>query len=119
MSTTIFGIKNCDSVKKARKWLEANNIEYNFHDFREDGLDASWVTNLLKQAPLSTVINKRSTTWKTLDSDIQQQLNETNAVDLCVNNPTLIKRPVIIHGNQTLVGFNLTQYEQCFFETNK
>lgn len=114
MSTTVFGIKNCDSVKKARKWLEANNIDYSFHDFRVDGIDASWVESLLQQVPLNTAINKRSTTWKTFDKDTQQNLNEANAVDLCVNNPTLIKRPVIIHGNQTLVGFNQTQYEQLF-----
>ena len=111
---TLYGIKNCDTVKKARDWLAKNNIDYRFHDFRADGLDKSQVTNWIAELGLETLVNKRSTTWKELDENTKAQLNEQNAVAVIVENPTLIKRPLLDTSEQKHVGFKDTEYTKIF-----
>lgn len=110
----MYGIKNCDTIKKARRWFEKNGIEYRFHDFRQDGLEASQVLQWTKQTDWQTLVNKRSTSWRNLDEDSKQALSENTVVDLLTANPTLIKRPVIeVKGNDGLiVGFNQNSYEE-------
>lgn len=112
--TTLFGIPNCDTVKKARKWLEAAGIDHEFHDFRKDGLSASQVESWVEALGWETLVNKRSTTWKGLDDDVKQTLNDTNVVALVLENPTLIKRPLLDNGAQPQVGFKPAQYEELF-----
>ncbi len=112
--TTLYGIKNCDTVKKARKWLEANNIDYTFHDFRVDGIKEELVNNWLKQQPLDKLVNKRSTTWKQLDDSTKEKLSEKNAAKLCTEFETLIKRPVLDINNEIHLGFNEKTYSQLF-----
>lgn len=111
---TLYGIKNCDTVKKARDWLVKNNIEYRFHDFRTDGLDKTQVQNWITQIGLENLVNKRSTTWKELDESIKDNLNENNAGAVIVENPTLIKRPLLDTGKQKFVGFKETEYTKIF-----
>lgn len=108
---TLYGIKNCDTVKKAQKFLQASNVEFAFHDFREQGLSAEKIEQWLDALGVEQVINKRSTTWKQLSTEQRESLNRQTAVDLCLANPTLIKRPVLEAGDRTLIGFNQADYQ--------
>lgn len=108
--TTLYGIKNCDTVKKARAWLENQSIDFRFHDFRADGLSESQVKAWIQELGLDTLINKRSTTWKTLDDKTKASLDEHTAVAIILESPTLIKRPLLDTGHQRLVGFKADVY---------
>ena len=110
----IYGISNCDTVKKAKLWLDSQNIDYRFHDFRKDGIDSDIINGWLKTISWDKILNKRSTTWRTLDSSIQQAVNESNVVDLLVKNPTLIKRPVVDVNDIITIGFNSDTYQGIF-----
>lgn len=110
----LYGIKNCDTVKKARKWLENKGINYRFHDFREQGIDKQQAANWVKQLGWETVVNKRSATWKQLDTDLRDNMDETSAINAIMANPTLVKRPLLeIHGDY-FVGFSTCDYEAIF-----
>jgi arsenate reductase len=111
MTVTLYGIKNCDTVKKARKWLDANSVSYTFHDFRVDGIDKSLVNNFLKQVDVDTLINKRGTTWRKLSDEEKEIKNKTQAVELMVENPTIIKRPVLDANKKITVGFSEDSYK--------
>jgi arsenate reductase len=112
--TTLFGIKNCDTVKKARRWLEAENIAYNFHDFRSDGLNAEQVDQWIKHLGVDTLINKRSTTWKTLSDTEKETVMNGHASPLILEHPTLIKRPLLVTKSQFHVGFSEKTYTPIF-----
>ena len=112
--TTLFGIKNCDTVKKAQKFLTAADIAFDFHDFRADGIDALTVQSFIQQLGLDKVINKRSTTWKQLSDEQKNSLTAETAAAICLEQPTLIKRPVLIHDGQFHIGFKADQYNTIF-----
>lgn len=114
MAIILYGIKNCDTVKKARDWLAAQQIDYRFHDFRSEGLTATQVATWIKEIGLETLVNKRSTTWKELDADAKASFSEQNAVSIIVGNPTLIKRPLLDTGKEKFVGFKATEYQTYF-----
>ncbi|CAA0108699.1 putative protein [BD1-7 clade bacterium] len=114
MTTTLYGIKNCDTVKKARKWLEENTIDYTFHDFRVDGINADMITGWLQQQPVEKLVNKRSTTWKQLSDDDKNNLSDTSAISLCVAHETLVKRPVLDHNGDIHLGFKAADYTAIF-----
>ena len=109
---TLVGIKNCDSVKKAKKWLDANNIEYAYHDLRENGLDKTTLNTWIKELGWEVLLNKRSTTWKGLSDADKEDLDETKVTFLLLAYPTLIKRPVLITHSQLLVGFKEAEYQE-------
>ncbi|MEI8571193.1 ArsC family reductase [Methylomonas sp. LW13] len=106
----MYGIKNCDSVKKARTWLEARQIAYRFHDYRIDGLDAGLLQRFVDALGLDAVLNQRSTSWRQLDDAQKSDLTPDKAVQLMLAVPTLIKRPILDDGQQLIVGFNPDQY---------
>jgi arsenate reductase len=110
----LYGIKNCDTVKKARRWLEANDVAYTFHDFRADGLNQSTIETWLKKVSWEILLNKRGTTWRKLDDPRKEQLDETIAVELMLANPTLIKRPVMTRNDDCVVGFKEADYAAYF-----
>jgi len=110
----LYGINNCDTVKKAKNWLETHNINYQFHDFRKQGLDANTINRWLQSVSWDKILNKRSTSWRNLDPSIQQTVNETNIVDLLIENPTLIKRPVMDVNDTITLGFNSDTYQGIF-----
>ena len=114
MTTTLYGIKNCDTVKKARDWLAKNNIEYRFHDFRADGITVTQVENWVTELGLDTLVNKRSTTWKDLDEASKANFNLTTAASIIAENPTLIKRPLLDTGKKKQVGFKESEYSNIF-----
>ena len=112
--TTIYGIANCDSVKKARKWLFSHNISYVFHDYRKDGLDKAMLDSFLEKTTWIELLNKRSSSYRQL-SDLQKSsLNSENVVDLFIELPTLIKRPLLIHDASLQLGFKTETYQTLF-----
>lgn len=111
---TLYGIKNCDTVKKSRDWLAKKNIDYRFHDFRVDGLDQNQVIHWINELGLEALVNKRSTTWKELDESTKTNFNEKNAAAIITENPTLIKRPLLDTGKQKYVGFKDAEYTNIF-----
>lgn len=106
----LYGIKNCDSVKKARAWLDQQHIEYQFHDFRTDGLSATLLNDFVQRSDWQQLLNRRSTTWKELPPNEREDLDLEKACGLMLANPTLIKRPVLQTGDQLLIGFDPVQY---------
>lgn len=111
---TLYGIKNCDTVKKARRWLEQAGVDYQFHDFRSDGLGAQQVQSWVDFLGWENVLNKCSTTWRKLPEDTKNSLGETNLVSLLLEQPTLIKRPVLDKQGHIHLGFKETDYQQIF-----
>lgn len=107
----LYGIKNCDSVKKARQWLDKNDVVYQFHDFRVDGLSMEQVQEFIDKASWEALLNKRSTSWRQLDDEQKIDLNAEKVADLLLDNPTLIKRPVLVTDEQFFIGFNAETYQ--------
>lgn len=110
----LYGIKNCDTVKKARHWLASHHIDYEFHDLRADGFDRQIIDCWLGTVTPETLLNKRSTTWKSLDEETRRNLEDTDIPDLLVRNPTLVKRPVLERNEDVIVGFSDKTYNTFF-----
>ena len=103
--TKIYGIKQCDTCRKALKWLDAEGFAYDWVDVRVDGLSAEQVTRWLKAVGAEVLVNRRSTTWRQLEPERRPQLDSDEWVDVLLENPTLIKRPVFEVGGEVRVGF--------------
>lgn len=112
--TTVYGIKNCDTVKKALKWLEASGLQPVLHDYRTDGLELAWLEQMEAKFGWENLINKRSTTWRNLDQAVKNDLNRAKALAVLAEQPTLIKRPIVIAGEIALLGFNESDYQTAF-----
>ncbi len=111
---TLFGIKNCDTVKKARRWLEQHDIDYQFHDFRDDGIERKQVEAWLSELSWEAVVNRRSTTWKQLDQDLRDTMDATSATSAILEHPTLVKRPLLDTGSSRHLGFSDSAYQEIF-----
>lgn len=111
---TLYGIKNCDTVKKARKWLEAQGIDYRFHDFRADGLERDAVAGWIAELGWENLLNKRSTSWKALDESARQAMDTNSALEAALEQPTLIKRPLLDTGTERFTGFSAATYDNIF-----
>ncbi len=112
MTIHFYGIPNCDTVKKARTWLEGQGIDYAFHDYKKEGADAGKVADWIAAKGVDTVLNKRGTTFRKLtDAEKAQADVPASAVDLLVANPSMIKRPVVEHPGGLLVGFKADEWE--------
>ena len=97
----ILGIKNCDKVRKTLKWCKDNNIEFKYHDFRQDGFDQKTLDEILEHFQIEELFNKRSTTWRSLSDSHKKNLNK----NLLLENPTLIPRPIVISEHNATLGF--------------
>ena len=106
MALTVYGIPNCDTVKKARVWLGDKGQDFAFHDFRKDGLSAAMVTRWLADVPMEKLLNKRGTSWRKLSDAEKALTDEAQLVALMVANPSLVKRPVCVAGDTVSVGFS-------------
>ena len=111
---TLYGIKNCDTVKKAKKWLDERGIDYRFHDFRVDGLSENDLQEWLDELGWEVLVNKRSTTWKQLDLAVRTSMDESAARAAILEHPTLIKRPLLDTGHTISTGFSQERYEKIF-----
>ncbi|WP_372830624.1 ArsC family reductase [Pontibacterium sp.] len=107
---TMYGIKNCDTIKKARKWLEAEGIEYQFHDYRKDGLDANQLKSWVSELGWEVLLNKRGATWRKLPDDVKNNVDEASAIEVMLDNPAIIKRPLLDTGDVRTVGFKDADY---------
>lgn len=110
----VYGIKTCDTVKKAMKWLESQGISHQLHDYRIDGLPADLLTKAQAAFGWEALVNKRSTTWRNLDEAIKNTLSKETALKILAENPTLIKRPIILQEGIALIGFDAKAYQAAF-----
>jgi Spx/MgsR family transcriptional regulator len=110
----LFGIPNCDTIKKAKKWLEENNIEYKFHNYRKDGINQAMVSHFCQTLGWENVLNKRGTTFRQLDETTKNNLDATTVIPLLVEHPAMIKRPILARDGQLYLGFKADQYQSIF-----
>jgi Spx/MgsR family transcriptional regulator len=110
----MFGIPNCDTIKKARKWLQAEGIEYQFHDYKKEGADTSLLTRWCAAQGWEVLLNRRGTTWRKLSDSEKEGINESKAIELMVENPSMIKRPVLMFSDRVTVGFSPESYQALF-----
>ena len=114
-SLQLYGIPNCATVKKARAWLDEHHIAHEFINFKTQAPTREWLSGCLKQIPLDTLLNKRGTTWRKLTPEEQAQANtEDGAIALMMAHPSVIKRPVLLLGEQIAVGFDAANYAALF-----
>ncbi len=111
MTPTMYGIKNCDTVAKARKWLEARGQAYDFHDYKAVGIDRATLEGWVQEHGWETILNRAGTTFRKLDEADRQDLTADKAVALMLAQPSMIKRPVLDLGDRRLVGFKPEIYE--------
>jgi len=109
----MYGIVNCDTIKKARVWLESHDVAYRFHDYRAEGLEANRLNGWVGKVGWEVLLNKASTTFRELSEKEKQSLDEKKAKALMLAKPTMIKRPVLEVGDRILVGFKSDVYEQA------
>lgn len=114
MPTILYGIPNCDTVKKAQKWLTQKNIPYTFHDYRKNGLDEKLLQSFLTRLSWTELLNKRSSSYRALSAEQKEQMNENNVIALFIEYPTLIKRPLLLSENKALLGFKAESYQTLF-----
>jgi len=110
----MFGIPNCDTIKKARKWLEAEGIDYQFHDYKKEGADPVLLKQWCQSEGWETLLNRRGTTWRKLSDDVKKSVDEISSIQLMVENPSMIKRPVLVTDGKITVGFSEVDYKELF-----
>ena len=108
----MYGIPNCDTIKKARNWLKDNDVDYEFHNYKKDGVPETELKKWIKNLGWEVLLNKRGTTWRKLDETTKNDVNEKSAIKIMLDNPSIIKRPVLDDGKSILVGFNENEYKQ-------
>jgi len=111
MSITIYGIKNCDTMKKARNWLDAKGVVYAFHDYKASGIDRAHLERWVETSGWETVLNRAGTTFRKLDEAERTDLNAEKAIALMLDQPSMIKRPVLEADGKLLIGFKPETYE--------
>ncbi len=115
MPITLYGIKNCDTMKSARRWLDQHGVDYAFHDYKSAGIARAKLEGWAKKAGWETLINRAGTTFKKLSDKDKEGLTEKKALGLMLAQPSMIKRPVLeLDGGRLLVGFKPEQYSEAF-----
>ena len=112
--TTIYGIKNCDTMKKARAWLEAHKVAYSFHDYKASGIDKAVLEGWTKKVGWEVLLNRAGTTFKKLPEADKQGLSEKKAIALMLAQPSMVKRPVLEAKGKLTVGFKPEEYKKLF-----
>jgi len=107
----IYGIPNCDTMKKAMKWLDKNKLVYEFHDYKKWGVPEKDLKLWVKNAGWEVVLNKRSTTWKGLSDKMKKSLNEHSSIRVMMESPSSIKRPVLVNDKALIIGFKEDEYK--------
>ena len=114
MTLTLYGIPNCDTVKKARVWLDQHGLAHTFHDYKKAGIDRARLQQWVAEHGWETVLNRAGTTFRALPAEAKADLDAEKAIDLMLAQPSMIKRPVLDLGGRTLVGFKPGLYEAAF-----
>lgn len=114
MTVTIYGIKNCDTMKKARAWLDKAGIDYAFHDYKISGIDKAHLERWSREAGWETLLNRAGTTFRKLPDKDKEGLTAAKAIKLMIEQPSMIKRPVLEAGKTLLIGFKPDDYKAAF-----
>lgn len=114
MTVTLYGIPNCDTVKKGRSWLDGQGIAYNFHDYKKGGVDPEKLETWCAAKGWETILNRAGTTFKKLPDDSKSALDQVKAIALMQDQPSMIKRPVVEYADGILVGFKPAEWEAAF-----
>ena len=110
----VYGISNCDSVKKARKWLEQHGVQYDFHDFKKSGLEQALLLGWIGKVGWSTLLNRRGMMWRKLPQDVRDNMDRQTALQCMQDNAGIIKRPLLDLGDRRILGFSPETYEKLF-----
>jgi len=111
---TVYGIKNCDTMKKAMRWLDEHGIEYRFHDYRKDGLDVKQLEAWEKELGWEQLLNRRGQLWRKLPQPVRDSMDRAMALQCMQDNPGIIKRPLLDLGGQRVLGFKPESYAALF-----
>lgn len=111
---TLYGISNCDTIKKAKKYLTGKNLAFNFHDYRKDGITSTLLLDFAEHIDWQELINKRGTTYRKLCDEQKKNLDKDSALALLVEQPAMIKRPVLVYNDSYHLGFKADQYDEIF-----
>lgn len=117
MQITLYGIRNCDTVKKARAWLDAQGISYGFHDYKAAGIEAARLEQWCAELGWESVLNRAGTTFRKLSDAEKAGLNERKAIALMLAQPSMIKRPMLDLGRRRVIGFKAEVYQTAFGKT--
>ena len=109
----VYGIRNCDTVRKARTWLDEQGLDYRFHDFKKEGVPADRLDDWLGRFGWESVINRRGTTWRRLPAEEREAMDTERARKAALDNASLIKRPIVEHDGETLVGFDAEAWQEA------
>lgn len=114
MAVTMFGIPNCDTIKKSRSWLAERGVEYAFHDYKKNGIDADRLANWVDRFGWEKVLNRAGTTFKKLPDAVKVDLDAAKAIAIMVENPSAIKRPVVEYDGGAVIGFVPAEWDKVF-----
>lgn len=111
---TLYGIANCDTIRKAQRWLREQQLEFRFHDYRRDGVDVALLQSMARQLGWESMLNRRGTTWRALPEAQRSDVGEAEALHLMAEHPALIKRPILARGKTMHIAFSDQQYREIF-----
>jgi arsenate reductase len=110
----LYGITNCDTMKKARRWLDEQGIAYQFHDYKKTGMDEKRLRRWIELVGWETLLNRRGMMWRKLGDEVKADIDETSAIRIMLETPSIIKRPVLEDGKSIHVGFDPEHYSKLF-----
>lgn len=113
-AVTLYGIPNCDTIKKARAWLSDHKVEFKFHDYRKQGLDKKQLQSMVSVLGWEAMLNRRGITWRNLPNTVKDRIDLESAISVMLENPAIIKRPILAKGDQLHLGFSAAQYQEIF-----
>jgi arsenate reductase len=113
-NVAIYGIKNCDTMKKAFQWLDEHNVSYIFHDYKKAGADTAVLQAAIDQHGWDKVLNRKGTSWRALSDTVKNNMNDANAMKAAIDNPSLIRRPLLVQGKNIHLGFVADEYAKIF-----
>lgn len=108
----LYGIPNCDTMKKARAWLDAHGVDYRFHDYKREGVDETRLRSWVDELGWEALVNRRGTTWRKLPEDVREGMDAEAAIRVMLETPSIIRRPVLDTGELRHAGFSETDYER-------
>lgn len=113
---TVYGIKNCDTMKKAFQWLDRHKVAYAFHDYKKQGADKDVIAAAIKAHGWENVLNRKGTTWRALPDDVKNGMTNAKAIKAAVENPSVIRRPLILQDDRFYFGYDEEAYKKAFLK---
>jgi len=110
----VYGIRNCDTVRKALAWLDENGVAYRFHDFKKEALTAATLDGWLRAVGWESLLNRKGTTWRGLPENVRAGIDARAARALMLENPSIIRRPVVVRGNEVACGFDAADFARKY-----